>query len=389
MPVSTSVKYFHSAMTGAPVLNGTAGSLIAVLDACLVDGFNLKAVDTLTVAGGVATATISTGIGAFEPDVVVLIAGATPSGLNGEKRIISATANAVTFDATGISDQAATGTITAKLAAAGWEKQLSGTSLAAYRSGDVTSTRAVLRVDDSGTTSARVVGYEGMTDINTGTGPFPTSAQQSGGLYWPKANAANATARGWTVVADSKTVYVHLHTVTSSIGAAGSLVAFGDFASYKSGDAYAAMLSGFASDVAASSSGQTADISHVDGTRFYVPRAYTGLGSSVVGASTVESYNPSSFSGSSNTTATPAYPNGADNALIFSRKIIYEAGSLRGVMRGLFYSVQLTKDAFAWRDKINGQGAYVGRKLMAIKGAGAAGTSALGVTFFDVTGPWV
>ena len=33
----TGVKYFHSELPGAPVLSGTAGSLQAVLDACLVN----------------------------------------------------------------------------------------------------------------------------------------------------------------------------------------------------------------------------------------------------------------------------------------------------------------------------------------------------------------
>lgn len=41
MTADTSVKYLHSAMPGAPVLSGTAGSLISVLDACLVNGLSL------------------------------------------------------------------------------------------------------------------------------------------------------------------------------------------------------------------------------------------------------------------------------------------------------------------------------------------------------------
>ena len=193
---NTTVKYYHSAMSGVATLNGTAGSLISVLDACLVTGFNLKTADSLVVAGGIATLTISAGIGAFEVDAVALVAGATPSGLNGEKRVLSVTTNTITFAATGISDQTATGTITAKLAPAGWEKVYSGTNLAAYRSSDVSGTRMYMRVDDTGTTNARVVGYESMTDVNTGVMPFPTSLQQSGGYYWPKASAANGTARG-------------------------------------------------------------------------------------------------------------------------------------------------------------------------------------------------
>lgn len=392
MPVSTSVKYFHSAMSGSPVLNGTAGSLIAVLDACLVNGFNLKSVDALTVASGVATATISTGVGAFEADTVALIDGASPSGLNGEKRIISTTpnTNTITFDATGIADQTATGTITAKLASAEWEKQFSGTNLAAYRSGDVTSTRAVLRVNDAAAQNARVVGYESMSGISTGTKPFPTSAQQSGGLWWPKADDTSATPRCWTLIADSKTFYLHMHTLAGGAGESGSIVAFGDFLSYKSGDAYCNLISGFSSDVSASSYYQVQDFSSAVETRFFVSRAYTALGTSIAGFCAVESYGQGGgFSGQIGTLSTPFYPNGADNSLILSRKIIYETGSLRGVARGALFAVQPCKDAFNWRDKIDGQGVYAGKKIIAIKGAAPSGTwGADGVMFFDIVGPW-
>ena len=136
---STSVKYFTSAMAGAPQLNTTAGCLIAMLDACLIDGFGLKTADSVVVASNIATLTVAAGVG-FADHAVVLIAGATPAGLNGEKRILSKTTTTITFDATGISDQTASGTITAKLAPAGWQKQFSATNLAAYRSTDPAST---------------------------------------------------------------------------------------------------------------------------------------------------------------------------------------------------------------------------------------------------------
>ncbi|EPD32955.1 hypothetical protein HMPREF9701_06413, partial [Delftia acidovorans CCUG 274B] len=53
-PVDTSVKHFLSSMTGAPVLSGTVGSMIALLDALLVTGFDTKTLTSLTVVGGVA-----------------------------------------------------------------------------------------------------------------------------------------------------------------------------------------------------------------------------------------------------------------------------------------------------------------------------------------------
>lgn len=66
-------------------------------------------------------------------------------------------------------------------AAVGWTKAFSGTNMAAYKQ-SAGSNQLYLRVDDTNATDARVVGYETMSDVNTGTGPFPTATQQSGGL---------------------------------------------------------------------------------------------------------------------------------------------------------------------------------------------------------------
>ena len=67
------VKYFNSGMTGAPQIANNWGDLVTMLDACLVNGFALKAIDTLTCADGVATASISAGH-AYRPEQVVEIA---------------------------------------------------------------------------------------------------------------------------------------------------------------------------------------------------------------------------------------------------------------------------------------------------------------------------
>lgn len=394
---STSVKYFHSAMPGAPVLNGTAGTLLAVLDACLVNGFGTKTADTLVVASGIATMTISSGVGALEADAVALIAGASPAGLNGEKRILTSTATAITFDATGIADQTATGTITAKLASAGWEKPFSGTNLAAYRSPDVTGTRFYLRVDDTAAQNGRVVGYESMSDINTGNYAFPTAAQMSGGLYWPKANSTASTARGWTLIADSKGLWLHLHTpATGTLGVNGWIGGFGDFTSLKSGDAYSCLITGTTTDVSASNVAQSTSISHVYASSLtvqgcYAARAYSGLGSAAGLVRRAESYSGSD--GHSGTiTSLASYPNGPDNSLILSRIAVLETTPhLRGTLRGVLYSPQPSASAFNWLDKVAGQGSYAGRKLLAIKGDGAPANTNVGSnagTFFDIYGPW-
>jgi hypothetical protein len=46
-----------------------------------------------------------------------------------------------------------------------------------------------------------------MSDVNTGTGPFPTAAQVAGGGYWEKSGAAGSTARNWIVVGDERAFY--------------------------------------------------------------------------------------------------------------------------------------------------------------------------------------
>ena len=48
---------FDSSETGAPVLNNVPGSLIGVIDAVAITGFNNRAITSLVVAAGVATAT--------------------------------------------------------------------------------------------------------------------------------------------------------------------------------------------------------------------------------------------------------------------------------------------------------------------------------------------
>lgn len=245
-----SVRIFQSTDSGAPALSGTAGALITLLDACLVNGYAAggatMTLDSLTVTDNVATATKNphglTMLGAVGP--VVRIAGATPAALNGDWRVTVTGAATFTFATTGIADGTATGTITAKRAPLGFSKAYAGTNKAAYQADDLLSSRMFLRIDDAGISSAaayaRVVGYEAMTDIDAGTKPFPTEAQQSGGGYWHKSNAANATARPWMIVGDSQGFYFLVQYDGSNTGQIGAM--FGDMNSDHAGDAYRALL---------------------------------------------------------------------------------------------------------------------------------------------------
>lgn len=391
----SSVKYFHSAMTGAPTLNGTAGTLVAVLDACLVNGFGLTGLDSIVVRDGVARAQSSLGH-PFEVDMTALITGSIVPELNGEFTVVGTTVNTFTFNTPGVADGTYTGSVTAKLAPAGWEKTFSATNVASYRSADLTTTRCFLRVDDTGTIFARAQGYESMTDASTGTGPFPTSAQVSGGYYWPKSTTANSTAPTyWVLVGDSKGFWIYNSTPTTvaAQGVSGWLSGFGDLASRKAGDAYGCVLYG------ATSSGASSATSATTGLPFacaqsstsdmgHIARSFTAVGGSQPVFNTSESFGAGHYSGAGSI----RYPNGPDNGLLLSRMLAFEMAPrhLRGTVRGLLFNPQLLGSAsFVTRDKLVGQGALAGRTLLALKGSAPAQTLATNITtFIDITGPW-
>ena len=391
MPVSSASPIFlHNLQSGAPQLDGLAGSLIGILDACLVSGFGLQAA-TITVASGVATLTTPLGHG-FELHQVVEVAGATPSGLNGRQRVLSRTTTTITFDATGIADGAATGSITVKLAPAGWSKVYSGTNKAAYRSNNVSGSQTFLRVDDTAGRNARVVGYETMSDVDTGEGPFPTAAQLSGGGWWPKSNSASSAARAWTVVANDRTVYLHTGCGDSA-GSSGSVWGFGDFASYKVSDAYACCIFCASSDVSAD--GGNNQLGAIETARpsfdnsAYLQRSFSGISGAVFARQRQESYtHVDSVSGAGYGVVT-TFPNGPDSGLVLSRKTLFEPSvCLRGVLAGAYLTPQNCHANYSRNTLQDGSGDLAGRKLLAVKCGTPAGTSSQGVMFFDITGPW-
>jgi hypothetical protein len=88
----TAVKYFTNFMEGAPQLTNAWGCMVDLLDACLVNGFNLKPITSITSANGTATVTIQAGH-LFQVNQVILIAGADQAEYNGEKRVLSVTSD--------------------------------------------------------------------------------------------------------------------------------------------------------------------------------------------------------------------------------------------------------------------------------------------------------
>lgn len=382
-----SVKYFTSAMSGAPVLSGTAGALLSVLDSCLVDGFDVKVVTGGAIAGGVATLTFA-GSHSSQVGTVILVAGAAPAGINGEQRVTAKASGNVSF-LTEEADGPITGSVTIKMAPLGWTKPFTGSNKRAYRPSDPTATGCYLRVDDSSATNPRVVGYETMSDIDTGRGAFPSEAQAPGGAYWPKSNAADATARPWFVVGDGKLFYIYTasYSIVTDHGCAS---AFGDPEPVRSGDAYCCFLTGGTVSLN-TIGGLMMDCMGYGGTNLQTlwwDRHSSGLGGCVQGSKTgVMCTTSGAHSGKDYHGTYFTYPNAADNGLILTPVLGVHSATVRAAIPGIFHTPQTMGSFFSTLDIVDGTGEFAGKRLLAWR-TGGTGTSAYGVAFFDVTGPW-
>ena len=235
------VKYFHNGMTGAPALSGTAGTMVNIIKACLITGFNTKTLNSLIVASNVATATISAGGHGFAVGDIIQVAGASPTELNGDFKVTAVTNTTVLFATTGITDQTATGTITICYSPIGtWAEQFSGTTnKLVVRSGDVAGSRAYFQFDDTATLATGCRMFETMSDIATGTQQCPSSTAEAAVYGIIKSHVADSSTRNWWLIGDGRTFYIGIAHRASNYWAC---YYFGDIVSYKAGDTKHAMI---------------------------------------------------------------------------------------------------------------------------------------------------
>jgi hypothetical protein len=391
--MSTSVKHISSEMRGAPTLNGTVGSLLSVLSALLETGWGVTAPISVNVAGGIATATLTSGE-TFMKHSVVLVEGATPTALNGEARVLTSSSTSITW-ATTADDGAATGSITIKYAPqTAWEKVFAATNKAVYRSTHIQSAGHFLRIDDSGTTIARVRGYTAMSDIDTGEGPFPTDAQMSGGGYLFKSLSANSSAVKYRIYCDERLIIFDIKhgTSTNATYAWSSLRGFGDAVpKAPGGDAWATLLSCYG----ASGSNQTAYGTLCGGSTYnfsygvtFLARSLSGLGGAITGVAVPTSGGATSTSGNDNTFG-PA-PSAVDGRIYMAPVAITEGTSqpLRAGVPGVRFIPQLNAaSVLSDGDLLEGSGDLADRALLCSYVSTSYSTPG-GVAIVDLTGPW-
>lgn len=365
------VKYIHSAMQGAPILNGVAGSMIALLDAVLVNGFNVLAPSSIAVSAGVATVTYASTHGYAVHDIIK-VAGATPAELNGEQRVTFVDSTTVKFTTTAI-DGAATGTLETRTAPTGfWEKLYTGTNKAVYRRTDPTSTTMLLRIDDSAAQNATATMYESMTDVDTGVGA--TSR------FWIKSNAADTSVRKWRLESDSRLFYLHGY-YNASYPVQSAVNLFGDITSYKSGDAYHCMIGGQSvADYSYPGSKNYFSLQNGTDNNTLFARSFTQLGASVTaGRFGLRNQDNIGYGGFT-------FPSQVDNGLLLHFPMIVTEGNFaRGTMPGLIQPIQSAP---------LGDGAIVdniqempGKRVLLVA-TGVATNSSECRAAFDITGPW-
>lgn len=229
-------------------------------------------------------------------------------------------------------------------AAAGWAKAFAGTSKGAYRA--PAGARHYYRVQDDApgagaAKEARFLGYESMTDVDTGLKAFPTSTQMANGLFARKSTTADATARAWRVIADSKTCYVFINTGDTANAFLG--FAFGEFYSLKKGDFFRSMVIGRTTENSGSNTVENLDRiasnNNADTLGHYMARGFWGVGNAVPCAK-VGGYHKTGLGVTLN--GTVPYPNPLDSTiqlhqLFFCDNTTSPVGNIRGRMRGLWH----------------------------------------------------
>ena len=270
-------------------------------------------------------------------------------------------------------------------AAAGWTKPFSGTNLAAYLQGSGGNGH-YLRVDDTGTTTARCVGYEAMTDVSTGTNAFPLAAQLSGGGYFYKSATADATARAWCLIATEKAFYLYIGYAESTLIAAGvatrHIYFFGSITSFKTGDAYGTMLiANRTSATSGSAFGESSSgsYSNAHGGHF-MARSYTQSGQSVA-CGKYSSAITSSYLGYSASTLT--YPDPVTGGMLLSPVYVYEAVVLarRGLLPGCWAPIHSLPGQCG--DTFTGVGEMAGKEFILLNASASSTTCRVAIEISD------
>jgi hypothetical protein len=271
-----------------------------------------------------------------------------------------------------------------------WTKEFTGVNKAVFRAG--AGPKHYIRIDDSGpgvsgAAEARVRAFESMTDVDTGTFPYPTTSQRTNGIFIRKSATADATVRQWIILADEHTMYMLVSTGGSVDWIGWS---FGEFFSFSSIDAQwrSVLIANNAEGtvfVANCSLGRvfTPGYPGTDAA-IYIARSEDGTANSIQGAIFGDrSLNPLTSNNSSNSGLLAA-PNPVDGGFYVARMTLAYSSSaiIRGVLRG-FHHWGHPRGTLG-NAIINGSGKFAGKQFQLIDGGSGADASFL----LEISNTW-
>lgn len=337
------VRVYRSTDYGHPVLTGTAGDLFKVIDA-LVDGYGDNSISALTQTGGVATATCVNAHGmVLGRSAIRKISGANETGYNKEVTVTSTGTNTFTYPVAGGTPSTATGAPSVRCDGSGWTRPFPRVgNIGVYRQPTAGVNGRYLRIDDNAVANiARVVGYETMASLSSGTNAFPTETQFPGGMYFGKSSSSDAVERNWKLYCNGAIFYLVVNASGAADWSSAQTLAFGDYTTYASGDAYNTLLIGTTSpSVTASTFSSISAILNAAQVGHFSARSFSQIGTSVPMCK-----GSDNFKGMGQTSLGSGglqYPSSVDGGLYVAPVFLGETASpltasvLRGVLPGVY-----------------------------------------------------
>lgn len=313
---------FRSTDSGAPPISGATGTLITVLDACLVSGYGAQ-------SGVGWTRAFTSGTGGFR------VAYRMPSGNRAYLQVCDDT-----MSPTGITTALGQG--------------------------------------------AYINGFESLSAFNVGTGSFPITGGVSSTNFViarKSATGNSSTARPWIIAADSRTIYMFIQTGDTAGVYCGW--AFGEYYSFRTNDPSRCFIIGRTVDAAATTN-ETLDVisAHITSVvnGHFISRSYLGAG---VGTAVLVGKHGNSTAGgstgSTNGTLNGIIPltNPEDSTIYVSPIWIHDVTTapiknMRGRLRGFWHwlhAIATVIDGDTWVGKNN----LANKTFLIIKQSGNSG----------------
>ncbi len=434
------VSIYRSSDPNAPFLSAGPSQLVALLDACLVNGYgSTKATATITSSGvapsdgdtvtldgvvytfktaltptagqvliGASAAAALTNLAAAMMDygtrgtnyatgttvsattrvksvsATVIIIEALKGGTSGNSIALAKSAATLTLSGSTLASGAGSDT----KAGAGWTIAYTAAGKRSYRMASsvrASSIQYYLDVDDSGPGAGnfkegRWRGYETMSAVATGTNPFPTVATNP---VLRKSSQFSVAESAWIVIADGRTVYVFINTGDGGGTAYWSVHSFGDFYTYGTSDFWNATICARTAENDATLVADSLDLRSVPGTnltRHNNARIWNGTVVAAASGHTSAWYSTAAVM-SGNVTGV----NSVDGKLWLAPIYIHDgsqSANIRGQRRGLWHCL-LAGSTYQDGDVVTGSGDLAGRTFMLIKATGNVASLA-----FEISDTW-